>query len=53
MREGEAIFDELRARWEERLGAEDLARLETQLAQFVGDSPIDLDAPGWAAQGLG
>jgi DNA-binding MarR family transcriptional regulator len=53
MREGEAIFDELRARWEERLGAEDLARLETQLAQLVGDSPIDLDAPGWAAQELG
>jgi DNA-binding MarR family transcriptional regulator len=52
MREGAAIFDELRARWEERLGAEDLARLETQLAQFVGDSPIDLNAPGWAAQEL-
>lgn len=52
MREGAAIFDELRARWEDRLGAEDLARLETQLAQFVGDSPIDLNAPGWAAQEL-
>jgi DNA-binding MarR family transcriptional regulator len=53
MREGEAIFNEVRARWEERLGAEELARLETQLAQFVGDSPIDLNAPGWAAQELG
>ena len=53
MREGAAIFDEVRARWEKRLGAEDLARLETQLAQFVGDSPIDLNAPGWAAQELG
>ena len=52
MREGAAIFDEVRARWEERLGAEDLAKLETQLAQFVGDSPIDLNAPGWAAQEL-
>ncbi|GAB7037746.1 MULTISPECIES: MarR family winged helix-turn-helix transcriptional regulator [Catenuloplanes] len=53
MREGEAIFDEVRARWERRLGAAELVRLEGQLAQFVGDAPIDLDAPGWAAQELG
>ncbi|MBT0770221.1 winged helix-turn-helix transcriptional regulator [Kineosporia sp. J2-2] len=47
--EGTAIFDEVRARWEARLGATELAELERQLAQFVGDSPINLDAPGWAA----
>lgn len=47
--ESTAIFDEVRARWEVRLGAAELAELETQLAQFVGDSPINLDAPGWAA----
>ncbi len=51
MREGAAIFDEVRARWEERLGADELARLETQLTRLVGDSPIDVNAPGWAAQG--
>lgn len=47
--EGTAIFDEVRARWEARLGVAELATLEAQLAQFVGDSPVDLDAPGWAA----
>ncbi|PRY12235.1 MarR family winged helix-turn-helix transcriptional regulator [Kineococcus rhizosphaerae] len=47
--EGTAIFDEVRARWEARLGATELATLEAQLAQFVGESPVDLDAPGWAA----
>ncbi|EXG82663.1 MarR family winged helix-turn-helix transcriptional regulator [Cryptosporangium arvum] len=52
MRAGEAIFDEVRARWADRLGVEELERLEAQLAQFVGDSPIRLDAPGWAAQEL-
>ncbi|GIE77386.1 MarR family transcriptional regulator [Actinoplanes philippinensis] len=50
MRAGAAIFDEVRARWEQRLGAGELARLEEQLAQFVGDSPIRLDAPGWVAR---
>ncbi|MEU4690424.1 MarR family winged helix-turn-helix transcriptional regulator [Actinoplanes sp. NPDC023714] len=53
MREGAAIFDEVRARWEQRLGPGELARLEAQLAQFVAVSPIRLDAPGWAAQELG
>ncbi|MEV6305510.1 MarR family winged helix-turn-helix transcriptional regulator [Actinoplanes sp. NPDC051861] len=53
MREGAAIFDEVRARWAKRLGPAELATLENQLAQFVGESPIDLDAPGWAAHELG
>lgn len=52
MREGAAIFDEVRARWEQRLGADELGRLETQLARFVGDSPIRPESPGWAAQEL-
>lgn len=47
--EGAAIFDEVRARWEGRLGAAELARLEVQLAQLVGDAPINLDSPGWVA----
>ncbi len=51
--EGTAIFDEVRARWSARLGAAELARLEGQLAQFVGDNPVRLDAPGWASDELG
>lgn len=47
LREGEAVFQELRARWEERLGAAELARLEADLATLVGDATVDADAPGW------
>lgn len=49
MRQGEAIFDELRARWARQLGARQLAVLEAQLTTLVGDAPIRLDAPGWIA----
>lgn len=52
MREGEAIFDELRRQWERTLGKRELARLEEQLAMIVGDAPVRLDAPGWVAQEL-
>ena len=48
LREGEAVFDELRARWEEQLGAAELARVEAGLRTLVG--PVDADAPGWVAQ---
>lgn len=50
MRTGEEIFDELRARLARRLGAERLDELEKQLTLLVGDAPLRLDAPGWAAQ---
>lgn len=50
MHQGEAIFDELRQTWELQLGAEQLAALETQLTALVGDSPVRIEAPGWAAQ---
>ena len=53
MRTGEAIFDRLRAEWEERLGRPELALLEEQLTALVGDSAIRLDAPGWVAQDAG
>lgn len=49
MREGEMIFDELRHRWEEQIGARRLATLESDLSALVGDGAIRLDAPGWAA----
>lgn len=48
-REGEAIFDELRARWAQRIGPEGLDRLEAQLSEFVGDDGIRLESPGTAA----
>lgn len=46
MAEGEAILDELRARWSKQLGAAELADLEARLATVVGDKAIRLDAPG-------
>jgi len=54
MREGEAIFDELRARWAKQIGAGELEKLEKHLTALVGDSPARLgDTPGWLARGLG
>ena len=49
LREGEAIFEELRARWAQKLGADELARFEADLATLVGDAAVRVDAPGWAA----
>ncbi len=54
MREGEAIFDELRDRWAEQIGPAKLKTLEKQLSELVGPSPVRLDdTPGWMARGLG
>jgi DNA-binding MarR family transcriptional regulator len=50
MSQGEAIFDQLREEWRQRLGDRELAVLEAQLTAFVGDAPIKLEAPGWVAQ---
>jgi len=44
--EGESIFDELRSQWADRIGSQALELLETQLAEFVGDDGVRLDAPG-------
>jgi len=53
LREGEAIFDELRAQWEDTIGADELRTLEAHLTELVGSPPLRLDTPGWIAQGLG
>ncbi|WP_216896317.1 MarR family winged helix-turn-helix transcriptional regulator [Nocardia alni] len=53
LRQGEEIFDELRERWERRIGSAELERLEKQLAVLVGPSPIRFDMPGWMTRGLG
>lgn len=49
MRDGEAIFDRLRAEWEQELGAEALATLEGELEAFVGDAGVRPDDAGWVA----
>lgn len=50
LREGEAVFDELRAAWEREVGAASVAALEETLRQLVGGAAIRLDAPGWVAR---
>ena len=50
MRQGEAIFDELRDQWGRQIGAAQLAELEACLTKLVGPSPVRFDSPGWIAQ---
>lgn len=53
MAQGEAIFGELRRAWEDRIGTRELAVLEAQLADLVGDAPVRPEAAGWVAEGAG
>lgn len=53
LRQGEEIFDELRDRWERRIGSAELERMETHLATLAGTSPIRFDTPAWMARDLG
>lgn len=53
LREGEAIFDDLREQWEKQVGAGTLSGIEDTLRQLVGNSPVRLDTPGWIAGDLG
>jgi DNA-binding MarR family transcriptional regulator len=53
LRTGEAIFDELRGKWEEQIGSVQLESLETILRALVGALPERYDAPGWIAQPQG
>lgn len=53
LRQGEAIFEELREKWEQQIGASELATLETWLTTLIGDGAVRIDAPGWIAQDLG
>jgi DNA-binding MarR family transcriptional regulator len=52
MRTGEAVFDELRDKWKQKIGARQLERLESDLAKLVGASPVRVETPGWVAHGL-
>jgi DNA-binding MarR family transcriptional regulator len=53
LRTGEAIFDELRDRWERQIGAAELEKLEAQLAALVGAQSVRFDTPGWMSRDLG
>lgn len=53
MREGEAIFDRLRADWEKQVGADAVAALEKTLQAYVGSNAIRIDTPGWDARDPG
>jgi DNA-binding MarR family transcriptional regulator len=52
MRVGEAVFDELRDKWERKIGTKQLERLESDLSALIGASPVRVDAPGWIARSL-
>ncbi|WP_019926154.1 MarR family winged helix-turn-helix transcriptional regulator [Nocardia sp. BMG111209] len=53
LRQGEEIFDELRDRWKERIGAVELGKLEAHLVALVGATPVRFDTPGWLSRDLG
>lgn len=40
LRQGEAVFQELREEWERRIGAAELALVEARLATLVGDGAV-------------
>lgn len=51
--EGEQIFDDLRAQWQQQIGAAKLAELESLLTELIGSQPVRFDTPGWLARDLG
>src|SRR5713226_605081 len=53
LRQGEAIFDELRDQWERQIGQAQLENLETHLAALGGNPAVRFDTPGWMSQDLG
>jgi DNA-binding MarR family transcriptional regulator len=54
LREGEAIFNDLRGRWARQVGSAQLKTLEKHLSKLIGPSPVRLDdTPGWTSRGLG
>ena len=53
LREGEGIFDDLRAQWQQRIGPKKLAELESTLTELLGAQPVRFDTPGWLARDLG
>ena len=52
LREGEAVFDEMRDELERQVGPAAVAEAEAVLRALVGDDTIRLNSPGWAAADL-
>lgn len=50
LRDGEAVFDRLRERWEQEAGGDAVAALQETLRQFVGPDAIQVNVPGWDAR---
>ncbi len=50
LQHGEEVFDRIRLRWEQQVGASSVAALEATLRPFVGPNLIQIDAPGWDAR---
>ncbi|WP_378143993.1 hypothetical protein ACFJGV_11115 [Cnuibacter sp. UC19_7] len=48
LREGEAVFEEMRSELESQVGAGALADAEDVLRALVGENVIRLHAPGWS-----
>ena len=53
MRQGEAVFDQLRDQWAQQIGAAELHRIEDHLTTLVGAQPVRFDTPGWIARDVG
>ena len=47
LRTGEQVFDELRDQWAQRIGANELERLEDALSDLGILIPARFDAPGY------
>lgn len=50
LKTGEEIFDLVRQRWADRIGAAELTALENHLEMIVGNSSDALDSAGWLAR---
>ena len=53
MRQGEAVFDELRDQWAQQIGVGELDRIEDHLTALAGAQPVRFDTPGWIARDVG
>ena len=53
LRQGEAIFDDLRAQWAQRIGRSQLETLEEHLQELIGPARVRFDSPGWMTREAG
>ncbi|WP_433155359.1 MarR family winged helix-turn-helix transcriptional regulator [Actinomadura nitritigenes] len=52
LRQGEAVFEELRDQWAQRIGAAELEGIERHLTALVGAQPVRFDTPAWIARDM-